>query len=256
MKNCKKLYASLFLLFGIFSYKMLAFAENIAGEDDSGVSGVISLDYGNSNVMKIVLILTILSLAPSILILMTAFARIVIVLSFTRSALGTQQMPPNQILIGLALFLTFFIMQPTFIEVKENAYDPFMAGTITQDEAFEEAMTPIREFMFAQTEDDPTTLNMFIELSTMEEAPGSLEDIPSEVLIPAFITSELKKAFKIGFLLYIPFIMIDMIVSSTLMAMGMMMLPPAMISLPFKVLLFVMIDGWDLVMKTIIKSFA
>lgn len=215
----------------------------------------MTLDYSGTDIINIILLITFLSVAPSILILMTSFARIVIILSFIRSALATQQMPPNQILIGLALFLTFFIMQPIFDEIKTQAYDPFIAGEMEQSEALEKAMEPLREFMFKQTQDDPKSLNMFIGLSNMDEAPEKLEDIPTEVLVPSFITSELKKAFKIGFLLFLPFIVIDMIVASTLMAMGMMMLPPAMISLPFKILLFVMVDGWDLVVKTIIQSF-
>jgi len=202
--------------------------------------------------MQILFILTIISLAPSILIMLTSFTRIIIVLSFTRNALGTQQMPPNQVLIGLALFLTFFIMSPVITEINENAFTPFTNGEITQEAAIEKAAEPIRNFMFKYTREKD--LALFLNLSQVKQ-PLAKIDIPTSALIPAFIISELKTAFEIGFFLYIPFLMIDMIVSSTLMSMGMMMLPPIMISMPFKILLFVMVDGWNLIVRSLIMGF-
>ena len=202
--------------------------------------------------MQILFILTIVSLAPSILIMLTSFTRIIIVLSFTRNALGTQQMPPNQVLIGLALFLTFFIMSPVITEINENAFTPFTNGEITQEAAIEKAVEPVRDFMFKYTREKD--LALFLNLSQVKQ-PLAKIDIPTSALIPAFIISELKTAFEIGFFLYIPFLMIDMIVSSTLMSMGMMMLPPIMISMPFKILLFVMVDGWNLIVRSLILGF-
>jgi len=183
--------------------------------------------------------------------MLTGFTRIIIILSFVRQALGMQQTPPNQVLIGLALFLTFFVMQPVFSEVYDEAYVPFTEGEITQEEFLETAMDPIRAFMLHQVAD--TDLNFFIDLSEHEYIDE--ESIPTSVLIPAFITSEIKQAMFVGFMIYIPFIVIDMIVASTLMSMGMMMLPPAMISLPFKVLLFVMVDGWQMIIGALINTF-
>jgi len=204
--------------------------------------------------VDIVILLTILTLLPSIVLMLTGFTRIVIVLSFVRNALGMQQTPPNQVLIGLALFLTLFVMQPVISRVNEEAYTPFVEGEITQDEFIERALVPAREFMLSQVLE--ADLMFFINLSGNEDIdPDVDETIPTGVLIPAFLTSEIKQAFWIGFLVYIPFIVIDMVVASTLMSMGMMMLPPAMISLPFKVLLFVMIDGWHLIIGRIIDSF-
>lgn len=202
--------------------------------------------------LQILFLLTVLSLAPSILIMMTAFTRIIIVLSFARNAIGIQQTPPNQVLIGLALFLTLFVMSPVISDINENAYQPFIQNQITQQEAVENAMKPIREFMLRQTYQKD--LNLFLSLSG-SSAPENVDDIDNTVVIPAFIISELKRAFQIGFFIYIPFLIIDMIVSSTLMTMGMLMLPPMMISLPFKILLFVMVDGWGLIIKTLITGF-
>lgn len=204
------------------------------------------------NGFEILFLLTVLTLAPSILIMMTSFTRIIIVLSFTRNALGTQQMPPNQVLIGLALFLTFFIMAPIGTQINDKAIQPYLSGQMDQEQVIDEAMDPIRDFMFRQTKQKD--LALFVNLSSMD-APDGLEDIPNSVLIPSFIISELKVAFQIGFLIYIPFIIVDMVVASTLMSMGMMMLPPVMISLPFKILLFVMVDGWNLVIKTLVTGF-
>ncbi len=205
-----------------------------------------------TNSMKLLFLLTIISLAPSILIMMTSFTRIIIVLHFLRSALGTQQMPPNQIIVGLALFLTLFIMNPVITDINKNAIEPYNAGRITQEKAIDIGMQPLKSFMLRQTYEKD--LSLFINISKAERV-DSPEKLPATVIIPAFIISELKKGFMIGFIIYVPFLMIDMIVASTLMAMGMMMLPPVMISLPFKILLFVMADGWNLVIGQIVQSF-
>lgn len=204
------------------------------------------------NTIKIILILTVLTLAPAILILMTSFTRIIIVLSFLRQAMGTQQMPPNQLLVGLALFLTFFIMGPAFMEINNNAIRPYLDGKISQDVAMEGALKPLRGFMFNQTRD--ADLSLFVKLSKME-APKTRADIPTTVLIPSFIISELKTAFQIGFILFLPFLIIDMVTASVLMAVGMMMLPPVVVSLPFKIMLFVLVDGWTLLVGSMVKSF-
>ncbi|MEI4768564.1 flagellar type III secretion system pore protein FliP [Psychrobacillus sp. FJAT-51614] len=205
-----------------------------------------------STSIKLMLLLTVLSLAPSILILMTSFARIVIILSFVRTALATQQMPPNQVIIGLALFLTFFIMAPTFQEVNEKALTPLFNEDITLEEAYESASVPFKEFMSKHTRQKD--LELFLRYTEVER-PESINDIPLTIMVPAFALSEIKTAFQIGFMIFIPFLVIDMIVASVLMSMGMMMLPPVMISLPFKILLFVLVDGWYLVMKSILQSF-
>ncbi|HEY8361833.1 MAG TPA: flagellar type III secretion system pore protein FliP [Tissierellaceae bacterium] len=202
--------------------------------------------------LKLLLLLTILSLAPSILIMMTSFTRILIVLSLIRNALGLQQTPPNQVIIGIALFLTFFIMSPIAKEINNEAVQPYINSEITQEVAIDRAMKPIRDFMFKQTRDKD--LSLFLSLKGISNV-SSLDEIPTHVLIPAFIISELKTAFQIGFIIYIPFLVIDMVVASTLMAMGMMMLPPVIISLPFKLLLFVLVDGWNLIAKSLILGF-
>ncbi|MFJ8063809.1 flagellar type III secretion system pore protein FliP [Psychrobacillus sp. NPDC096426] len=212
-------------------------------------------DSDPSNVstsIKLMLLLTVLSLAPSILILMTSFARIVIILSFVRTALATQQMPPNQVIVGLALFLTFFIMAPTFQQVNEEALTPLFNEEITLEQAYENASGPFKEFMSKHTRQKD--LELFLRY-TEAERPETIDDIPLTVMVPAFALSEIKTAFQIGFMIFIPFLVIDMIVASILMSMGMMMLPPVMISLPFKILLFVLVDGWYLVMKSILQSF-
>ena len=205
-----------------------------------------------STSIKLLLLLTVLSLAPSILILMTSFARIVIVLSFTRTALATNQMPPNQVIIGLALFLTFFIMAPTLQEVNEQALQPLFDEEIGLEEAYERAAIPFKEFMAKHTRQKD--LELFLAYN-QSERPQSIEDIQLTTLVPAFALSEIKTAFQMGFMIFIPFLVIDMIVASVLMAMGMMMLPPVMISLPFKILLFILVDGWYLVMKSLLQSF-
>ena len=205
-----------------------------------------------STSVKLLILLTVLSLAPSILILMTSFARIVIVLSLTRTALATNQMPPNQVIIGLALFLTFFIMAPTFNEVNERALQPLFNEEIGLEEAYEEAAIPFKQFMAKHTRQKD--LELFLNYNNAER-PASVEEIPLTMLVPAFALSEIKTAFQMGFMIFIPFLVIDMIVASVLMSMGMMMLPPVMISLPFKILLFVLVDGWYLVMKSLLQSF-
>lgn len=223
---------------------------------DSNVINGLSIIYNNeegslSTSVRAFLVLTILSLAPSILVMLTSYTRIIIVLHFVRTAIGTQTAPPNQVLIGLALFLTFFIMWPTFQTVNENAIKPLDAGTITMEEALKEAEIPFREFMYGQTQ--RKDLELFVDMSDKEY--DSYEEIPFTTLVPSFILSELRTAFIIGFLIYIPFIVIDMVVSSVLMSMGMMMLPPTTISLPFKILLFILADGWDLVIGSLVKTF-
>jgi len=202
--------------------------------------------------LQILFLMTILALAPSILIMMTCFTRIVVVFHFLRQALGTQGMPPNQLLIGLALFLTFYIMSPVWKEINDNALQPYLRHDITQAVAFDRGLAPIRTFMFRQVREKD--LSLFVFMAKMEK-PATAQDIPTLVLVPAFIISELRIAFQIGFLLYLPFIMIDMIVSSVLLSMGMLMLPPIVISLPFKVLLFVMVDGWYLLVSSLMRSF-
>ena len=199
------------------------------------------------------LLITLLSLAPALLIMVTCFTRIIVVFSFLRNALATQPMPPNQVLIGLALFLTFFIMAPTWQEINQNALQPYIRGEITQDSAFERGMEPLRDFMFKQTREND--LALFVSFADIPQ-PETYDDIPNHVLIPAFIISELKTAFQIGFVLFIPFLVIDMVIASTLMSMGMLMLPPMMISLPFKILLFIMVDGWSLLVRSLILSYS
>ena len=205
-----------------------------------------------STSVKLILLLTVLSLAPGILILMTSFTRIIIVLSFVRTSLATQQMPPNQVLIGLALFLTFFIMAPTFGQVYDEALEPLFSEEMTLDEAYENASEPIKEFMSEHTRQKD--LALFLNYSN-QPAPEKVQDIPLTALVPAFAISELKTAFQMGFMIFIPFLIIDMAVASILMSMGMMMLPPVMISLPFKILLFVLVDGWYLITHSLLQGF-
>ncbi|MBP9000597.1 flagellar type III secretion system pore protein FliP [Lacrimispora saccharolytica] len=221
------------------------------------VANTVTVTYDNGNgtlsgPLRILITLTLIALAPVLIICLTSFTRIIIVLHFTRNALNTQTSPPNQVLLGLALFLTFFIMSPTIAQVRTEAIEPFDKGQITQEEAFTAAMKPIREFMYGQTQ--TKDVKLFLEISG-DEWTGNLEDIPNAVLIPSFMLSELRVGFIIGFLLYIPFIVIDMVVASTLMSMGMMMLPPTTISMPFKILLFVLADGWNLVIGNLVRTF-
>ena len=235
--------------------------EDTTDVDDSEAlaGGSVSLNFNNdeatlSGTLRALLILTLLALAPSILIMLTSFTRIIVVMHFTRSALGTQTAPPNQVLIGLSLFLTIFIMAPVFSQINETAIKPYEAGELTQEEALELGGLPLREFMYGQTQ--TKDVNLFLDIAGIErDSIEELADIPMTVLIPSFIVSELRTAFIIGFLIYLPFIVIDMVVASTLMSMGMMMLPPTTISMPFKILLFILADGWNLVIGNLVKTF-
>ena len=209
-------------------------------------------DKPGTSSLSLILLITILSVAPAILVLMTSFTRIVIVLGFVRTSLGTQMTPPNQVLIGLALFLTLFVMAPTFSSMNETALQPYLKGEISQTEALQKAQEPMKKFMFSHTREKDLLLFMKY---TGEEKPETYQDIPLTVLVPAFAISELKTGFQMGFMIFIPFLIIDIVVASVLMAMGMMMLPPVMISLPFKILLFVLVDGWYLVVKSLLMSF-
>lgn len=217
-------------------------------------ASTVNVDINGKGVdtLEIIEMLTILALIPSILIMTTCFARIIIVLSFLRNALGLQQTPPNQVLIGIALFLSLFIMTPVLNQINTEAYQPYKEEKITQEQFIQKASAPLKEFMLKQTKKED--LNLFVNLSKTSSST-STKNLPITVVIPAFMTSELKRAFLIGFLIFIPFMIIDMIVSSTLMSMGMIMLPPSMISMPFKLLLFVLVDGWGLLFKTLAASF-
>lgn len=205
-----------------------------------------------SGTLQILLIITVISLAPSILVMVTSFTRIIIVLHFVRTAIGTQSSPPNNVLIGLSLFLTLFIMSPVIAQIKTEAYDPLVAEEITQQEALERGIQPLREFMLKQTRQDD--LRLFMDIAKIEPVE-SVDELSITIIIPAFIISELRAAFIIGFLIYVPFIVIDMVVSSVLMSMGMMMLPPTTISMPFKILLFILADGWNLIIGQLVNSF-
>ncbi len=232
-------------------------AEDAEDLQELNIANTVTLTYNDGNgqlngTLRILITLTLIALAPTLIIMMTCFTRIIIVLHFTRAALNTQTAPPNQILIGLALFLTFFIMSPTITRINTEAIVPFEAGEINQEEAFERALIPIREHMYKSTE--IKDVRMFMELDGTEW-DGEIESIPIQVLIPSFIISELRIAFSMGFVIYIPFIVIDMVVASTLMSMGMMMLPPTTVSMPFKILLFVLADGWNLVIGSLVKTF-
>ncbi len=207
---------------------------------------------GVATAIQIMLLLTALTLAPAFILMMTSFTRLVIVFSILRQALGVQQSPPNQVVVGLALFLTFFIMAPAFMKINDTALKPYMEGSMTQASAFKNALKPLRGFMLRNAREKD--LKMFLEMSKTDK-PDKVEDIPTLVIIPAFITSELKTAFQIGFLIYLPFLVIDTVVASVLMSMGMMMLPPIIVSLPFKILLFVLVDGWYLLIKSLVASF-
>lgn len=246
----------LFLVIFLVFYKTVP----VLAENDYSVTLSVPNNEDSSSLsstLQILLLLTVISLAPAILILVTCFTRIIVVLHFLRSALGTQTTPPNQVLIGLALFLTLFIMSPVIAEVNNNAITPLQQGEISTEEAWEEGIKPIRTFMLNETR--TKDISMFLEISNngLEEdvVIESYDDIPTRVLIPAFIISELRTAFIIGFLIYIPFIIIDMVVASSLMSMGMMMLPPTVISMPFKILLFILVDGWNLIIGNLVKTF-
>ncbi len=212
----------------------------------------VQIPYDVSTLMKIVGIITLLTLAPAILVMLTSFTRIIIVFSLLRQALGTQQMPPNQVLIGISLFITFFLMSPVFNNIYQNAITPYMDKRIPLNTAYKRAVDPLREFMLKQTRE--SDLALFVDIAHMPR-PRTVDELPMRIIIPAFITSELKTAFQIGFFIYIPFLIIDMVVASILLSMGMLMLPPVMISLPFKLMLFVLVDGWHLLIESLIRSF-
>lgn len=235
---------------------LIAFIPNVVQAEGSGITNFLfnSEEGPEATVdsVKLLILLTVLTLAPSFLILTTCFTRIIVVLSFLRNALGTQQTPPNQLLIGLALFLTFFIMQPVYSQVMENAVNPFLADEISQEEAMDNAIEPMKEFMLKQTREKD--LALFLRASGSDNVEDPME-LSMTTVIPAFAISELRTAFSIGFILFIPFLVIDMVVASILMSMGMFMLPPVMISLPFKILLFVLVDGWYLVVESLLESF-
>lgn len=216
---------------------------------DSGTSS--PKDYVSD--IKLLILMTILTLLPSIVIMMTSFVRIIVVFSFLRSAIGTQQAPPNQVLTGLAIFMTIFIMMPTFTQINDKAFKPYMNNTITQQQAIDEGSKPLREFMLKQTQQKD--LKLFMDASKVDKSKLTKDNVPLYIVIPSFMISELKKAFTIGFLLYIPFLIIDLVVASVLMSMGMFMLPPVTVSLPFKLLLFVMVDGWYLIVKSLMISY-
>jgi flagellar biosynthesis protein FliP len=251
MMNKYKLHLMITML--LFMLLPLLSAEHVVAQGLELPGIPTSDDPGDvSNTVTILVLLTLLSLAPAIVILMTSFTRIVIVLGFVRTALATQQMPPNQVIIGLALFMTLFIMSPTLSAINETALQPYFDGQITQQEAIDEAVIPMKKFMAAHTREKD--LLLFLNYSQAER-PSGYADIPLTSLVPAYAISELKTAFQMGFMIFIPFLVIDMVVASVLMSMGMMMLPPVMISLPFKILLFILVDGWYLVVKSLLLSF-
>jgi len=253
MKNPKRI-ANLIIII----LPLACLLASCAGTPELAAPGVtLTIDGANqpkevSSGIQLLVLMTVLSLAPSILILTTSFSRIVIVLSLLRNALGTPSAPPTSVIIGLSLLLTFFIMSPVYIQVDRDALQPYLKGTITQETAITKGMDPIRQFMFRQTREKD--LALFVNLN-QQERPNSTEDISTIVLLPAFVISELRTAFTMGFLIYIPFLIIDMVVASILLSMGMMMLPPSLISLPFKLLLFVMVDGWYLLVQSLVLSF-
>ena len=240
---------------------LIIIAPNSSWGADPGIATpffTIGLDNATNSMaptvtLQIFLLMTVLSLAPAILIMVTSFTRIVIVLSLLRRALGTMQMPPNQVMIGLALFLTFFIMAPVWQKIDQGALQPYLENKISNQQALQNAIVPLRDFMFKQTREKD--LGLFVNISKLDK-PKNVADIPISVLIPSFIISEVKTAFQIGLLLYVPFLIIDMVVASVLLSMGMMMLPPIMVSLPFKLMLFVLADGWYLLVGSLVKGFS
>jgi flagellar biosynthetic protein FliP len=248
-KNRKKrlLFAVFLIMLGGFSVMQVS-AASISLE-----FGDLDTPDGMADSVNILIFLTVIALAPSILVLVTGFTRILIVLSFTRNAMGLQQTPPNQVLIGLALFLTVFLMSPIFEQMNSEALQPFIEEEITMDEALDRAMVPLRDFMIAQM--SPQDINTFLAIANHPPPVEDYSEIPTTVLIPAFVLNEIKRAFIIGFFIYIPFLIIDLVVASTLMSLGMMMLPPAMVSMPFKLLIFMVVDGWGMILSTLMISF-
>ena len=245
---------------GLLTIVLVGFAalEDVAWGQASAPLISIGLDQGPDQgkvavVMQIFMLMTVLSLAPSILIMLTSFTRIAIVFSLLRQAMGTNQLPPNQVVIGLSLFLTFYVMAPVWQQVNKEALQPLISKEINQKQAFDKAVVPIRNFMISQTREKD--LALLVNVAKVDR-PANVDDVPTTVLIPSFIISELKTAFQIGFMLYVPFLIIDMVVASVLLSMGMMMLPPIMVSLPFKLMIFVLADGWHLIVGSLVKSFA
>ncbi|SHI39879.1 flagellar biosynthetic protein FliP [Clostridium cavendishii DSM 21758] len=252
MNKKRKYSIFLILLVGIvcfMSYK--AYAAPVDIPNPKIASSSDPKDYVSN--IKLLIFLTIISVLPSFIIMMTSFTRIIVVFSFLKSAIGAQQSIPNQVLVGLAIFLTIFIMAPVYNDVNNNALTPYMNNKITQDQALEAGSKPLRDFMLNQTRQKD--LQLFVEISKIDASKVTKDNVPMYVVVPAFAISELKTAFQIGFLIYLPFLIIDMVVASVLMSMGMFMLPPAMVSLPFKLLLFVMVDGWYLLVSSLVKSF-
>ncbi|MBR2386004.1 flagellar type III secretion system pore protein FliP [bacterium] len=248
MKNLLKL----FTLFGIYLVSTLqSYGAVSLPTLNVGFKSATSTQEFSQGV-QILILLTILTLAPSILIMTTAFIRIVIVFALTRQALGTQNLPPNQVIIGLSLILAFFVMSPTFTKINDTAYQPYMRGQITQEAALNKSMEPLRDFMFKQTQENE--LALFVKISKIPK-PKEIKDVPTYVLIPAFVLSELKTAFKIGFIIYLPFLVIDIVIASILVSMGMIFLPPTTIAMPFKLIMFVLVDGWYLITKSLIEGF-
>lgn len=252
----KKILIILLLITVIFSLNIEANAQEFNIPDISlDISSPNQAGDGGSDLvlsLRILALLTVLSLAPAIVIMFTSFTRIIIVFSIIKQALSIRNMPPNQVLIGLTIFLTIFIMAPVWQTVNTDALQPYLNEEISVDQAYNRSEQPLRDFMFEQTDEE--SIALFVEMAEMER-PNNQNDIPLHVLIPAFITNEIKIAFQIGFMIYIPFLMIDMIVASILMSMGMMMLPPVIISLPFKILLFVLVDGWHLIINSLVQTF-
>ncbi|MGE5352855.1 MAG: flagellar type III secretion system pore protein FliP [Acidobacteriota bacterium] len=242
----------LFITFSLFSDVSFAQAKTIPLPKIGIDVGTADSPKDVSVTMQMLILLTVLSLAPSIMIMTTSYLRLIIVFHFLKTALGTQQMPPSQMLAGVALFITFFIMAPTWSKVNTEAIKPYMDGKMTMEAAYDKGIEPIREFMFRNVRD--ADLELFLGLSHLER-PRTRQDLPTYVLVPAFAISELRAGFIIGFFLFIPFLMVDMIVSSVLMSMGMMMLPPMLVSLPFKILLFILVDGWNLIIGSVVRSF-
>ncbi len=255
LRHNKRKKILIFIILSLVFY--ILFTENAFAADFLFPSLRIDIEKGGdpgdvSVLLQIIFVLTILSLAPAILILMTSFTRLAVVFSFLRHAMGTQQTPSNQIIAGLSLFLTFFIMMPVWQKINNHALKPYLNEEISQEVALKAAINPIRQFMFKQTREND--LSLFLNMGGMKK-PKNSTDIPTSILIPAFVISELKTAFIIGFILFVPFLIIDMVVASVLLSMGMMMLPPILISLPFKLMLFVLVDGWNLVVGSMVKSF-
>lgn len=243
----------IFLLFFFFAFSLcFVYAQQIPIPDINIRIGTAQTPQQVALSLQILLLLTILTLAPSIIIMLTSFTRIIIVLAFTRQALATQQIPPNPVLIGMALFLTFFVMAPIGNQINQQALQPYLKAEISQVEAIDRAMVLVREFMFKQTREND--LALFVHIAKLPR-PASPKDIPTHLLIPAFILSELKTAFQMGFVIFVPFLIIDMVIASALMSMGMMLLPPIIISFPFKILLFIMVDGWHLITRSLVYSF-